>query len=111
MKRHAKLRSAAFLVQSGLCIHCRQPMWLNDPVEFALSHLLSKRQALAFRCTAEHLTPRSLGGPTNRSNVAAACWHCNHLRGASKDPVAFGKRARHRCSSGKWHSKLPTGHV
>ena len=100
----ARLRTAAFTDQHGLCFYCRLPMWLGDSSEFARTHQLTRRQAQRFRCTAEHLTPRSMGGPTNRSNIAAACWHCNHLRGASGDPVAFGIRVRRKCSAGKWHS-------
>ena len=100
----ARLRTAAFTDQRGLCFYCHLPMWLRDWSEFARAHQLTRRQAQRFRCTAEHLTPRSMGGPTNRSNIAAACWHCNHLRGASGDPVTFGIRVRRKCSSGKWHS-------
>lgn len=107
MNRRAKLRSAAYLKQSGLCFYCRQPMWLAEPEEFARTHQLSIRQARAFRCTAEHLSPRSRGGATSRSNVAAACLCCNQRRGASEDLSAFLGRVQRRCRAGKWHSKFP----
>lgn len=44
--------------------------------------------------TVEHLIPRSLGGPTQAWNLAAACYRCNTERGVECSEV-FAGRARH----------------
>ncbi len=62
---------------------------------------------MAFLCTAEHVLPKSLGGKTNRANIAAACQCCNKRRGNLKDSVQFSQHVRRRCKAGKWHSIFP----
>jgi 5-methylcytosine-specific restriction endonuclease McrA len=67
--RLVALRDRAFKAQAGLCYWCDEPMnpdaRANDP------------RAVS----AEHVVPRSRGGPTNHSNIVAACKDCNHRRG------------------------------
>ena len=62
-------------------------MCISDPAKFARSHGISVRQVRQVQCTAEHLTSRRDGGTDTRSNIAAACWHCNKLRHARKTPL------------------------
>ena len=112
MNRPAKQRATAFRTQSGLCYYCGQPMWLADPSHFATMHALSTGQARQFRCTLEHLLPRSAGGTLRLTNVVAACWCCNQRRGrlpTTESPDAFRRRVQRRCKLGKWHSNFPAG--
>lgn len=55
----------------GKCFYCR--------VELTLPREPNSRKKT--RVTRDHLIPRSKGGPQGRSNVVAACYACNNLRG------------------------------
>ena len=87
-------RQLAFNRQGGRCFYCGLRMWLNgqsDPAQL--------------RCTAEHLTARSEGGCDRRSNIVAACWHCNHSRHKCKrplDPQRYQAKVRRRIERGAW---------
>ncbi|RYH61132.1 MAG: restriction endonuclease, partial [Alcaligenaceae bacterium] len=80
-------RSSAFERQRGLCCYCDEPMWVSDPEVFAKHHGLTRRQADAHRCTAEHLQARREGGRDVRENIAAACAWCNSHRHAQRAVV------------------------
>lgn len=41
-------------------------------------HLGRHGVILVFRATLDHVTPRHLGGATNRRNLVTACWACNY---------------------------------
>jgi 5-methylcytosine-specific restriction endonuclease McrA len=58
-KRRAAL--AALGRQKGRCFYCKEPL-------------------AAELATADHRTPRRLGGGDCRENIAAACMDCNHAK-------------------------------
>lgn len=51
----------AWIEQGGKCAYCREPMKRTD-------------------ATADHVDPLSLGGPTRRENIKAACDPCNKTK-------------------------------
>lgn len=107
--RIAHLRAEAYMAQNERCYYCRCKMCISDPAEFARAHGISVRQARQVRCTAEHLTARQDGGTDRRSNIAAACWHCNRLRHARKTPMPadrYRDHVRRRISCGAWHDQV-----
>ncbi|WP_399272446.1 HNH endonuclease [Variovorax boronicumulans] len=81
-------------------------MWLVDPGAFAARYGLTRRQAEAHRCTAEHLHARCDGGRDGRENIAAACALCNHRRHAQRvvapDPDAYRRLVLKRLRGGGW---------
>ncbi|WP_371127427.1 HNH endonuclease [Variovorax sp. YR634] len=99
-------RTSAFIRQGGLCCYCDEPMWLADPATFAARYGLTRRQAEAHRCTAEHLHARCDGGRDDRENIAAACALCNHRRHARRaiapDPDAYRRLVLARLRRGRW---------
>jgi hypothetical protein len=84
--RIAHFRAQAYVAQRELCYYCRCKMCISDPAKFARSNGISVRQVRQVQCTAEHLTSRRDGGTDTRSNIAAACWHCNKLRHNHEHP-------------------------
>lgn len=60
-------------------------MWTGDVRPFIKRFALTADQAALFECTAEHKVAQKDGGKNTRSNIAAACWDCNHHRHAG-DP-------------------------
>jgi hypothetical protein len=63
------LASVAFKEQSGCCIYCDKPMWLNDPEPFARQFNLTPKQLQQLQqlqCTGEHLFRHSSGGKASR---------------------------------------------
>lgn len=80
-------RYSAFLLQSGLCYYCQQPIWLEEPKTFSKTYHLSSKQCRLFRCTAEHLLAQQDGGGTSKDNIVAACYYCNQLRHKRKKPM------------------------
>lgn len=110
MNRLARIRSAAFLRQNGLCYYCEQPMWQQGKEQFASAHSLSIKQAGPFQCTAEHLRPRQDGGRDTQGNIAAACRFCNsgrHKRKVAPSPEEFCQDVRRRMARGAWHAFRP----
>jgi len=75
-----KYRQQAFLNQAQRCYYCGFLMWEGNPEEFAAFHRISLPQAQRFQCTAEHLDARQDGGTNAKSNIVAACLHCNQAR-------------------------------
>ena len=56
------LAAKAFAEQSGCCIYCDKPMWLDDPAQFSQRCHLTPKQAQLLQCTGEHLFRHSAGG-------------------------------------------------
>lgn len=102
-----KPRSTAFNRQAGLCFYCSQPMWSEDPHEFASKYKITLGQARRFQCTGEHLKAHQDGGKANQTNIVAACWFCNknrHKRKEPQPPDQYKQLIHHRMSQGRWHS-------
>lgn len=102
-----KNRSHAFKAQAHRCYYCGYPMWLSSPDDIATRLGITTRQALALRCTAEHLRAQCDGGTNHRDNIAAACLSCNRRRHARKvpyDPFQFKALVARRLEAGRWHS-------
>jgi hypothetical protein len=105
-------RAHAFEIQRGRCCYCQQPMWLADMPAFARTHGLTLRQALRFRCTAEHLQARTDGGGNGAPNIAAACLWCNtrrHRRKRPPSPADFRALVLRRMKLNRWHGQLVAG--
>lgn len=90
-----KSRQKAYQQQSGCCIYCYKPMWVEKLEDFAKKFKITKRQAKLYQCTAEHLLPRQDGGKDSLNNIAAACKYCNQQRHRSKLPLHPEKYQRH----------------
>lgn len=102
-------RTSAFHLQHGRCYYCDEPMWLDDPSAFAERYGLTRRQARAHRCTAEHLRARQDGGDDGKRNIVAACSHCNGRRHAGRhdaapDPDTYRQHVLGRLHRGRWRS-------
>lgn len=105
-KSLVKPRSNAFITQSGRCFYCNEPMWSEDPHEFALKHKITLSQAKRFQCTGEHLKAHKDGGTAAQSNIVAACLFCNrkrHQRKTPPPPDQYKKLIEKRMSHGRWH--------
>ncbi|NRG18507.1 HNH endonuclease [Rhizobiales bacterium] len=106
-KKIQSIRKKKFKAQNGRCFYCRSPMWEPGSFDaFVRTHELSRQSADFFRCTAEHLHPRSDGGKDQASNIVAACLFCNATRHKAKTPMepgSYALKARRRLAAGKWH--------
>lgn len=103
--RILRYRAAAHIRQSGRCYYCELHIWLSDGNKFAAAYGITRRQAARLKCTAEHLDPRKDGGTDRRSNIAAACLHCNwlrHKRNADLSPERFKQLVLTRLKRGRW---------
>lgn len=101
-------RAHAFKQQHGRCCYCQHAMWLTDVATFVRQHGFTLRQAMRFRCTAEHLVARCEGGRNVQENIVAACWWCNTRRHRCKHPLspaAFQMYVTKRVHAGQWHGK------
>lgn len=107
MKTVIKNRERAFVAQGGRCYYCQCAMWLgHEGRNFRERHSLSKKQARALRCTAEHLRAQCDGGGHARGNIVAACLRCNgarHQRKVVLEPKAFLKFVEIQLTLGGWH--------
>lgn len=106
-KSHVKARNNACICQSGRCYYCKGLMATGDISQFAKQHGLSECQARRRQCTAEHLHARCDGGTNCRTNIVAACWHCNkllHARSNALAPSAYKSFVQKRFAQGRWHS-------
>jgi hypothetical protein len=102
-----RLRARAFAAQEGRCFYCSLPLCNGDPARFAREHTLPVKFTKTLRCTAEHLHARSEGGGNVATNIAAACFYCNHTRHRFKKPLspeAFRKHVQGRMAEGRWHN-------
>lgn len=110
MSRIKSHRTNAFHAQHGLCYYCNCRMWLDEEAEFCKQFKLTKGQAAAFRCTAEHLVARCDGGKDSAGNIVAACRTCNARRHARKHAMAVDRYKIHVAKfirrSG-WHAPHP----
>lgn len=98
--------------QGWICYYCEQPMWKDNQNEFASRHSITLRQARLLQATAEHLLPRSDGGPDCDANIAAACRYCNikrHQAGTVLSPAAYAKKVRRQLRRAGWHGLLLNG--
>ncbi|WP_447751601.1 HNH endonuclease [Pseudomonas nicosulfuronedens] len=105
------IRTKAFQRQAGRCTYCGCPMWQSSPEHFAQQHQVTRKQASAFRCTAEHLHARCDGGTDAAGNIAAACYWCNSRRHQAKRPLspeAYRAKVQQRMGKGRWHAARPT---
>jgi 5-methylcytosine-specific restriction endonuclease McrA len=96
--REAKLRA-----QGGRCWYCGLAMWDGAPEDCPARG--AGRTPMILRCTAEHLVPRSEGGPDSAENIVAACWFCNSARHRAKSPrspEAHRAHVRRRMAAGRW---------
>ncbi|UAX95754.1 HNH endonuclease [Ensifer adhaerens] len=101
-----KIRIKAAQGQQWHCYYCREPMWDGDPLTFSEHFSLSPKEALRYRCTAEHLYERGRGGADSELNIVAACHYCNRTRHRAKqpkDPTSYGKYVQSRMKAGRWH--------
>lgn len=97
-------RHASFLSQDGLCFYCRSPMWEQDCATYAKTHQLSRKQARLFKCTAEHLVARKVGGNDAPTNIVAACLRCNqwrHRRKKELESLDFLRLIQKKIQKGK----------
>ncbi|MFO1142489.1 MAG: HNH endonuclease signature motif containing protein [Amaricoccus sp.] len=109
MRKIARQRAQMMRAQSGACYYCGQQTWLGDPAAFAGRHGISVKRSAAFQCTAEHLVPRSEGGPDAPDNIVAACRFCNQTRHRARQPLpptAFKAKVARRLAAGRWQ-RLP----
>ena len=98
-------RQKAYQSQSGNCIYCFKPMWLEKPEDFANKFKLTLRQVRSYQCTAEHLLPRQDGGKDSLSNIAAACKYCNQQRHKPKlslPPVKYQEYVQKKVDQNRW---------
>ncbi|WP_155256233.1 HNH endonuclease [Mesorhizobium loti] len=103
--RLVELRTTQAVRQNWRCFYCDFPMWDGDP-RAAAKRNLPEGLLNRFRCTAEHLIPRTDGGRDNLDNIVAACVFCNRTRHKMRDvlsPVAYQQRVRRRVAVRKWH--------
>ena len=106
MSRIKTYRRKAFLEQSGRCFYCNAEMWRTQPERFASRHGPSKREALRFKCTSEHLVARCDGGSDSQTNIVAACAFCNatrHKFRCAPEPTTYAKHVHRRLRTGRWH--------
>ena len=100
-----KSRQKAYQQQSGCCIYCHKPMWLEKPEDFANKFKITKRQVRFYQCTAEHLLSRQDGGKDSLNNIAAACKYCNQQRHKSKSalpPVKYQEYVQRKVAQNRW---------
>lgn len=106
-RQESRLRRAAARRQKLRCHYCAAQMWLTDASRFLVRFDLSAEQAARFQCTAEHLVARRDGGPNAKSNVVAACRHCNLQRHDGEAPLPDAARYREyvaqRMAQRNWH--------
>ena len=112
--RLLKYRHEAFLIQAERCYYCGLLMWESSPEGFAKTHEISLSQAQRFKCTAEHLEARQDGGTDAKSNVVAACLHCNQTRHRIRpapSPNALKKQIAKQLQNNGWHKKNVAGRL
>jgi 5-methylcytosine-specific restriction endonuclease McrA len=73
-----RIRARRVAEQGGRCLYCGRPFTETGPT----------------RPTLEHRKPRMHGGRDCVANLAAACFHCNQLRGKQQNRTLQLRRAR-----------------
>lgn len=99
-------RNHAFNRQNGRCCYCHQPIWVNNPEQYAKQYGLTLSLARLMKCTGEHLVAHKDGGSSNKVNIAAACLFCNLGRHRCKKdmtPVEYEQYVLRRLKKGRWH--------
>lgn len=106
-KTISKNRQRAYEAQARRCYYCKCLMWLGSgDKQFRQHHSLTRKQAQALRCTAEHLHARCDGGGNAMGNIVAACLRCNGGRHQQKkvlEPNSFVAFVEHQIARGEWH--------
>lgn len=103
-----KARNFAYQQQAGLCHYCKACMWLGDIKSALLLHGMPRQKAPLLECTAEHLDPKSTGGPDSRPNIVAACRFCNEMRHRVETPPppdVYQRVVGRLVTEGRWHSR------
>jgi len=59
--------------QNGLCAYCDVPL---------VTVGRNPRMATLAHATLEHVVPVAAGGALDETNLVAACWQCNRLKGS-----------------------------
>jgi 5-methylcytosine-specific restriction endonuclease McrA len=72
-----RIRARRVAEQDERCLYCRRRFTETGPT----------------RATLEHLKPRMKGGGDCVANLAAACFHCNQLRGKQQNQTRQRARA------------------
>jgi hypothetical protein len=83
-------------------------MWQGDPDHFVRRHGLTRREAMRFMCTAEHLQARCEGGKDAAPNIVAACLFCNrmrHARARPLNPERYKAHVARRLQRDGWHGR------
>jgi 5-methylcytosine-specific restriction endonuclease McrA len=97
------VRSAAAKRQGWKCHYCDRPMWDLDRDQYAERHGVSAKMLWQFKCTAEHLIDRAVGGVDEPENIVAACIFCNNRRSEwGLGPADFKIVASLLESAGRW---------
>jgi hypothetical protein len=102
----SKHRTLAFEAQAGRCYYCHLPMWKENARRFARTYGITRAQAKAFRCTAEHLQAKQDGGGDEQENIAAACHYCNERRHTMEivlSPADYREFVQKELRAGRWH--------
>jgi hypothetical protein len=100
-----KIRYKKWLSQNGRCYYCQQETWIANPEDFCQKFNVSRKKALQFECTAEHLLAKSEGGDNCESNIVAACKFCNkarHLYKRVPEPSKYKELVLKRIKCGRW---------
>lgn len=87
-------------------------MWERNPEGFLSAYGMSMRSGKLFRCTAEHLIARSVGGKDTSLNIVAACEFCNRSRHRADKPKEWGDYriyVRRRVALGRWNAHTLCG--
>ena len=63
-KKRQQIRRELWVLQGGRCYYCREPVALD-------------------KATLDHIIPLSRGGSNLRTNLAVACFPCNHRKGSA----------------------------
>ncbi len=104
--RNKVLRNRAARKQRSCCYYCGYPVWTNDVDAFAQRFSITKRAALRFQCTAEHVHALGDGGKNSAENVVAACLFCNRMRHQRSKRVsaeAYLALVQRRLAKHRWH--------
>ncbi|WP_354443793.1 HNH endonuclease [Ottowia thiooxydans] len=106
--RLRRSRHAAFIKQGGRCYYCSLPMLPSNDQQDQVEVNASLHLSTLLRCTAEHLRPRSEGGPDTPDNIVAAHAECNerrHRMEKALQPDRYRKLVQNQIVNNCWHSQ------
>ncbi|WP_352453422.1 HNH endonuclease signature motif containing protein [Mesorhizobium sp. M0106] len=99
------LRRAALIAQTT-AVTIAVILFGKATAKGSLEPRISTNLRRRFRATAEHLIPRSEGGPDIRRNIVAACLQCNTARHRAAVPLGhkdYQSKVAQAVLKGKWH--------